>query len=132
LDVNVVTALIALFIFKEKISKRLWFGIFFVTLSCILLSIDYISCLKFSIGSLFILLACILWGIENNCTKMLSNKDPLQIVLLKVVFLGGGSLIIGLCIGEKLPQTLYIDFSNFSPVSVLKNFLENFLIFSFE
>ncbi len=107
----VATALIALFIFKEKISKRLWFGIFFVTLSCILLSVDDLSCLKFSIGSLFILLACIFWGTENNCVKMLSNKDPLQIVLLKGIFSGGGSLIIGLCIGEKLHQTLGVILS---------------------
>ena len=30
----VATAIIALMVFKEKISTRLWFGIFFVTLSC--------------------------------------------------------------------------------------------------
>ncbi len=107
----VATALIALFIFKEKISKRLWFGISFVTLSCVLLSVEDLSCLKFSIGSLFILLACIFWGTENNCAKMLSNKDPLQIVLLKGIFSGGGSLIIGLSIGEKFPQTLWVILS---------------------
>lgn len=89
-------------IFKEKISPRLWFGIFFVTASCVLLSFEDISSLKFSVGSLFILLACVCWGIENNCTRKLSSKDPLEIVLLKGIFSGLGSVIIGHCIGERI------------------------------
>jgi drug/metabolite transporter (DMT)-like permease len=98
----VATAIIALMIFKEKISRRLWFGIMFVTASCTLLSFEDISSLKFSIGSIFILLACICWGVENNCTRRLSSKDPLVIVLLKGIFSGIGSVIIGLCIGERI------------------------------
>ncbi len=98
----VATALIALVVFKERISPRLWFGILFVTASCALLSIEDISSLKFSFGSLFILLACVCWGIENNCTRKLSAKDPLEIVLLKGIFSGLGSVIIGLCSGERI------------------------------
>lgn len=98
----VATVLIALIVFKEQISLRLWLGILFVTLSCAVLSFEDITSLQFSGGSIFILLACILWGIENNCTRMLSGKDPMQIVLLKGIFSGIGSIIIGLCIGEKI------------------------------
>lgn len=98
----VATALIALMIFKERISPRLWCGILFVTASCALLSFEDISGLKFSMGSLFILLACVCWGIENNCTRKLSSKDPLEIVLLKGIFSGLGSVVIGLCIGERI------------------------------
>lgn len=98
----VATAIIALMVFKEKISKRLWVGILFVTLSCGILSFEDISSLHFSYGSLFVLLAAICWGFENNCTRKISSKDPLQIVLLKGIFSGIGSLIIGLCIGERV------------------------------
>jgi len=70
----VATAIIALMIFKEKISPRLWFGILFVTFSCALLSFEDISSLQFSFGSLFILLACICWGFENNCTESFPPK----------------------------------------------------------
>ncbi|MBR2374813.1 MAG: DMT family transporter [Clostridia bacterium] len=98
----VATAMIALMIFKEKVGLRLWLGILFVTLSCVLLSVEDITSLKFSVGSLFILLACICWGFENNCTRKISSKDPLQIVLLKGGFSGIGSVIIGLCLGEKI------------------------------
>ncbi len=98
----VATALIALCFFKEKISRRLWSGIAFVLISCALLSFEDISSLKFSIGSLFIIAACVCWGFENNCTRKISSKDPMQIVLLKGIFSGSGSLIIGLCIGERI------------------------------
>lgn len=49
----VATAIIALMVFKEKISTRLWFGIFFVTLSCGILSFEDVSSLRFSYGSFF-------------------------------------------------------------------------------
>ena len=98
----VATAIIALMVFKEKISARLWVGIFFVTLSCGTLSFEDISSLQFSYGSLFVLLAAVCWGFENNCTRKLSSKDPLQIVLLKGIFSGSGSIIICLCIGERI------------------------------
>lgn len=97
----VATAIIALMAFKEQISSRLWVGILFVTFSCVLLSFENIASLQFSYGSLFILLACVCWGIENNCTRKISSKDPLQIVLLKGIFSGVGSVVIGLCVGER-------------------------------
>lgn len=98
----VATALIALIVFKEKINARLWLGIGFVVISCTILSFEDIESLSFSLGSVFILIACICWGIENNCTRKLSAKDPLEIVLLKGIFSGLGSVIIGFFAGETI------------------------------
>ena len=97
----VATAIIALMVFKEQISARLWLGILFVTLSCGILSFEDVSSLRFSYGSLFVLLAAVCWGFENNCTRKISSRDPMQIVLLKGIFSGTGSIIIGLSIGER-------------------------------
>ena len=98
----VITAIVALVVFKEKISARLWTGIAFVTLSCIFLCVENITTFSFSVGSLFILLACVCWGFENNCTRKISSKDPMQIVTIKGIFSGLTSIIIGLIIGEKI------------------------------
>ena len=98
----VATAIIALVVFKETISPRLWLGILFVTASCTLLSFEDISSLQFNSGSLFVLLACICWGVENNCTRRLSSKDPLQIVMVKGIFSGIGSITIGFLCGERI------------------------------
>lgn len=84
----VATALIALAVFREKISFRLWLGIGFVTAACAVLSLEPGQQYTLSYGSVFILLACVCWGIENNCTRKISSKDPLQIVLLKGIFSG--------------------------------------------
>lgn len=106
----VITSLVALLLFKEKISKRLWLGIGAITLSCIILSFESLEAFEFSIGSLLILLAAICWGFENNCTRKISSSDPLEIVLIKGLCSGTGSIIIGFCIGER------IDVSNIWPI----------------
>ena len=99
----VATALVALVIFKERISGRLWLGILSVTAACLLLSFeDFAGGVRFSYGALFVILACVCWGFENNCTRKISSKDPMQIVLIKGVFSGGASIIIGFCIGERI------------------------------
>ena len=104
----VATAIIALVIFREAISARLWLGILFITASCALLSVEDMSGFRFNSGSLLVLLAGLCWGLENNCTRKLSEKDPLEIVLVKGIFSGTGSVVIGLICGERisLPGTV--------------------------
>lgn len=104
----VATALIARALFHEAISRTLMAGIALVTLSTILLSAQDISSFSLSAGSLFVLLACTCWGLENNCTRQLSGKNPLEIVTIKGLFSGLGSLGIALFIGEPLPALRYI------------------------
>ena len=99
----VATSIIALLIFKERIGKRLWIAISLITLSSILLSVEDSSSFSFSFGSLYVLAACVCWGLENNCTRCLSKTDPLEIVVIKGFGSGIGSVIIGLAVGEALP-----------------------------
>jgi drug/metabolite transporter (DMT)-like permease len=98
----VATSIIALFLFHEKISKRLWIAIAFVTISSILISVNGTSSFTFSRGSLYVLLACACWGLENNCTRMLADKNPLHTVIIKGFFSGSCSLLIGLFLGERV------------------------------
>lgn len=104
----VATSVIALCIFKETISKRLWGAIVLVTISSLVLSVEDISSFSFSFGSIFVLLACVCWGLENNCTRMISNKDPLQIVVIKGFGSGIGSFVIALVLGEHFSNWGYI------------------------
>lgn len=104
----VATSLIALIIFKEKISYKLWIAIFFIIISSFILTFNGKTSLDFSIGSIFVLLATISWGLENNCTKKISEKSTYQIVTLKGIFSGLGSLFIGFLLKEKIINYKYI------------------------
>ena len=97
----VATSIIALAVFKEKISKRLWLAIVLITASSIMLSMEDIQSFSFSIGAVFVLLACICWGFENNCTRKLSNNNPAQIVVIKGFGSGIGAIAVALVIGER-------------------------------
>lgn len=97
----VATAVIALVIFGENVSKRLWLAIALITFSSILLTFDTGDEFSFSFGSLLVLGATICWGIENNCTRQIADKDPLQIVVVKGFGSGLGALVVALVIGER-------------------------------
>ncbi len=107
----VATSLIALLVFKEIVSGKLWFAILLITISSALLSFEDISSLKFSIGSILVLAAAICWGFENNFTRKISSKNTYQIVILKGIFSGLGSMIVALIIGESLPQIKFIAYA---------------------
>ncbi len=58
---------------------------------------------KFNIlGPLLILFAMFCWGTDNNLTRNISNKDPVQITRIKSLFAGIVSLSIALVVGMKI------------------------------
>ena len=104
----VATTIIALLIFREKVSGKLWAAIGLITLSSIILSFSGADSFSFSVGSLFVLGATACWGLENNCTRSISDKSTYQIVTIKGFGSGMGSLVIALVMGETFPDTGYI------------------------
>lgn len=104
----VATTLIALLIYKEAVGTRMWLAIFLITIASFLLSIEDFSNLSISLGSLFVIMACICWGFENNLTRILSEKDPMQVVVVKGFGSGLGALLIAFFAGAFEGRFLYI------------------------
>lgn len=104
----VATSLIAFFVFREKLSKRLIVAIALVTVASITLSFEGAGSFRFHGGSLLVLGAACCWGLENNCTRLLSNKSSVQITTIKGIFSGLGSLVVALIMGEKVPGLVWI------------------------
>lgn len=100
----VATTVIALAVFKEAVSKRLWLAIVLITLASAILSFEGAESFQLSSGSLFVLLAAICWGFENNCTRKLSAKNTYEIVILKGLGSGLGALLIALLLREPFPD----------------------------
>ena len=104
----VATTVIALILFKEAVTKRLWLAIGLITLSSVLLSFEGTDSFHFSYGSLLVIMATVCWGLENNCTRELSSKSTYQIVMLKGLCSGLGALVISLIKKESFPGFGYI------------------------
>ena len=103
----VATSVIAFFVFHEFLSKRLCIAIGLVTLASMILGFEGVGSFRFNLGSLLVLCACVCWGFENNCTKRISNKSSVEIVIIKGCFSGLGSLVVALILGEQVPETVW-------------------------
>ncbi len=96
----VATTVIAVAFFHEKAGRKLIAAICIITVSCIMLSLENTDSIRITAGSVFVFLACISWGFENNCTSSLSAKDIRQIVIIKGLGSGTASLLISWIIRE--------------------------------
>lgn len=104
----VATSVIAFAVFKESISRRLLAVILMVTAASGILSFEGTGAFTLNLGSLLVLGACLCWGFENNCTKMISNKSSTEIVIIKGWFSGLGSLTVALILRESIPSPKWI------------------------
>jgi len=100
---GVATALIAVGIFKENAGRKIWLALAFMTCAGIFLSWDP-GQNKFALtGSLLVLAAMICWGIDNNFTRNIADKDPVQIARIKGLVAGTFSLALAFLLGTKVP-----------------------------
>jgi drug/metabolite transporter (DMT)-like permease len=122
---GVGTTLIALLFFKEAISRRAWTAILVITLASIFLSANFEGGFGLSLGALGIILACVLWGVDNNFTRNISGKDPLAIVVWKGLVAGTFSFFLALFLGNSLPSvgtilsTLLLGFVSYGLSTIL-------------
>lgn len=77
------TIVISHFIFKTKISKNLIIAVILVSIGGFLLSFDSSTEFKLSIASMLTVFATACWGLENNLTAKVSDKNPLLLVFYK-------------------------------------------------
>lgn len=107
----VATTVIAMVFFKESIGKRMWLAIGLITLASVILTVEDFDKLSLSQGAALVVMACICWGFENNCTTKLSIKNPQQIVLIKGLGSGLGALFIAAISKQLYFNPLYIAVS---------------------
>ncbi len=106
----VSTALIAYFVFKEKISWRLLLAILFLLAGSVFLSIDFSSTITFEPGALYVLLGVALFGISNNVIKLISTKDSLEFTVFKCLVPGVILVLISVITGNYKLNWPYIGY----------------------
>lgn len=105
------TALIAYFVFRESIGKRMFLSVLLIFLASIVLSFEGGGSFVFSKGSVLILAGCACWGLENNFTRMVSLKDPVQIVMIKGIGSGSGSFLLALLMHQSAMRFDYVVYA---------------------
>jgi len=103
---GVVTAVIAVFLFKENAGKKLWLALICMTVAGVFLTWDTNKSNFSVVGPLLIVLAMVCWGIDNNLTRNISDKDPIQITQIKGLIAGTISLLLALILGMRIPLNL--------------------------
>ena len=96
----VFTGIIAMIFFKEIVGRKMWVAISLIVLAGAMLTFEDFTGFHISIGALFVLGASLSWGLENNCTRMLSKGNPLHVVVIKGLGSGLGSFIIALAVNQ--------------------------------
>ena len=103
---SVFTALIAWFVFRENVDRRVLLGLLAIVLGGVLLT--WPTQLARSGGALWIAGACACWAIDNNLTRKVSIGDPVLIAALKGVCAGAVNLGIAASLGLPWPHAALI------------------------
>jgi drug/metabolite transporter (DMT)-like permease len=100
------TALIAGFLFRENSGRRVWAAIALMTAGGVLLSWNSGQGRLELAGPLLVLAAMAGWGLDNNLTRQISDKDPVQIAMVKGLVSGAFSLGLAFALGQGVSPEL--------------------------
>lgn len=100
---GVATAVIAVLVFRENAGNRLWLALSCMSVSGLFLAWDP-NIGEFKVlGPILIVMAMVCWGIDNNLTRQISDKNPIQTALIKGLIAGTVSLSLAYVLGMKIP-----------------------------
>jgi len=105
---GVFTALLAWFVFKENVDRRIALGMLAIVFGAIILSWPATAGLSALWPSLAILGACLAWAVDNNLTRKVSLNDASWIASVKGLFSGCTNLILALLMGASLPSAAVV------------------------
>jgi drug/metabolite transporter (DMT)-like permease len=100
---GLATALIAVLLFREPASRRTWAALGAMTAAGVLTTWDPAGGRFETLGPLFILIAMAGWGLDNNLTRNISDKNPVLIAAIKGLAAGGITLGLAAVAGERTP-----------------------------
>ncbi|HEU0222615.1 MAG TPA: DMT family transporter, partial [Paracoccaceae bacterium] len=104
---GLATMVIAWVVFREYVDTRLIAGAAAILAGAAILSWQGEGP-GLDAGAIFVALACLAWGIDNNLTRKLSAADPVQIAMVKGLAAGAINIAIALAGGAALPGPLLV------------------------
>jgi drug/metabolite transporter (DMT)-like permease len=111
----VFTMLIAVLVFRERLGTYETLGAILVVTGAIVVSYQPATWQFDLVGALAIAGACFCWAIDNNLTRTISFRNPVQIVQIKTLGAGMGNVALAFVAGSRgrfsiLPAALSLGF----------------------
>ncbi|HEY3437294.1 MAG TPA: EamA family transporter [Actinotalea sp.] len=105
---GVLTALLAWFVFKENVDRRVALGMFAIVVGAIVLGIPAGASFGSPWPSLAILGACLSWGLDNNLTRKVALTDATWLAAVKGAVAGPVNLALAFALGAQMPAATSI------------------------
>ncbi len=99
----VFTAVLAWTLFREGFEGRVAGGLVIVLAGCLVLAWPASGIQAVGAGVLPVAAACLCWGLDNNLTQRLADRDPIRIAAVKGLAGGSVSAALALLSGQAFP-----------------------------
>lgn len=100
---GVFTALLAWFLFREGVNRKIAVGFALIVLGGVALSWTNAGGFSLSPAALLIVAACACWGIDNNLTRKVAHADAFSTAALKGIVAGIVNTALALSTSAHLP-----------------------------
>jgi drug/metabolite transporter (DMT)-like permease len=100
---GVFTALLAWFVFRENVDRRIALGMALIVAGGVVLSWQPSEGLRLPVGALAVAGACLCWAIDNNLTQKVSATDPLRVASIKGLVAGSVNTALGFALHPSPP-----------------------------
>lgn len=98
----VATAVLGWLFFKDYLDIRGWIGVGGAILAGVLITVHEGH--SGLLAALFVILACICWGMDNHYTALIDAITPTQMTILKGLGAGSLNCVIGIFISPGMPE----------------------------
>jgi drug/metabolite transporter (DMT)-like permease len=102
---GVFTALLAWFVFRENVDRRIALGMAFIVGGGGALAWQPSAGLHLPAGALGVAAACLCWAVDNNLTQKVSSADPMLVASIKGLAAGLVNTTLGLALQPALPRS---------------------------
>ena len=101
---GVFTALLAWFVFRENVDRRVAAGMAAIVAGAVLLSVPTGAQVGAAWPAVAVLGACLCWGLDNNLTRRLALTDATWLAAVKGAIGGPVNLVLAFILGAHLPD----------------------------